>query len=80
MKQYRTLPVVLMAALALTGNTAARAPEAVPSDIVAANKRLGRGINLGNALDAPKEGEWGVTLKEGYFKAIKEAGRWKEGK
>lgn len=39
-----------------------------------ANKRLGRGINLGNALDAPREGEWGVTLKPEYFKAIHEAG------
>lgn len=38
------------------------------------NKHLGRGINLGNALEAPKEGEWGVTLKEEYFKIIKEAG------
>lgn len=38
------------------------------------NKRLGRGVNLGNALDAPKEGEWGVTLEEGYFQAIKDAG------
>src|SRR5260370_4394729 len=38
------------------------------------NKNLGRGINLGNALEAPKEGAWGVTLKAEYFKAIKEAG------
>ena len=38
------------------------------------NKRLGRGINLGNALEAPNEGEWGVTLKEEYFQAIKDAG------
>ncbi len=38
------------------------------------NKQLGRGVNLGNALDAPKEGEWGVVLKEEYFKLIKEAG------
>lgn len=43
-------------------------------DAVAANKKLGRGINLGNALEAPKEGEWGVTLKAEYFKAIKDAG------
>ena len=43
-------------------------------DIFAANKKLGRGINLGNALEAPKEGEWGVTLKAEYFQAIKEAG------
>jgi endoglucanase len=43
-------------------------------DIFAANKKLGRGINLGNALEAPREGEWGVTLKAEYFQAIKEAG------
>jgi endoglucanase len=38
------------------------------------NKHLGRGINLGNALDGPNEGEWGVTLKEEYFKIVKDAG------
>ena len=38
------------------------------------NKSLGRGVNLGNALDAPNEGEWGVTLKAEYFDMIKEAG------
>ncbi len=43
-------------------------------DVQAANRRLGRGINLGNALDAPNEGEWGVRLKAEYFKAIKDAG------
>ena len=45
-----------------------------PTDIHAANKALGRGINCGNALEAPKEGDWGVTLKAEYFKAIKDAG------
>jgi len=38
------------------------------------NKRLGRGMNLGNALEAPSEGEWGVRLKKEYFKIIKDAG------
>ncbi len=38
------------------------------------NKKLGKGINLGNALEAPSEGAWGVTLKEGHFTAIKKAG------
>ncbi len=38
------------------------------------NERLGRGVNLGNALEAPAEGEWGVTLEEEYFRLIKEAG------
>jgi endoglucanase len=35
---------------------------------------FGRGMNLGNALEAPREGEWGVTLKEEYFEQIKKAG------
>jgi endoglucanase len=38
------------------------------------NKRLGRGISLASALEAPDEGDWGITLKEEYFKIIKEAG------
>src|SRR4051812_17080744 len=45
-----------------------------PGHVRAANKRLGRGINLGNALEAPREGAWGVTLRAEYFRAIKEAG------
>src|SRR5262249_60878224 len=38
------------------------------------NRLLGRGINLGNALDGPYEGAWGVTLKADYFRLIKKAG------
>lgn len=33
-----------------------------------------RGINIGNALEAPTEGEWGVYIKDEYFKIIREAG------
>jgi endoglucanase len=51
---------------------AVRAEE--PRGIASANKALGRGINFGNALEAPNEGEWGVMLKAEYFKTIKEAG------
>jgi endoglucanase len=43
-------------------------------DTQVANKRLGRGVNLGNAMEAPEEGAWGVTLKANYFPRIKEAG------
>lgn len=35
---------------------------------------LQRGINLGNMLEAPKEGEWGLFVQEEYFDLIKEAG------
>ena len=38
------------------------------------NSLLERGINLGNALDAPTEGAWGVTLKAQYFQAIEAGG------
>jgi endoglucanase len=36
--------------------------------------RLGRGICLGNALDGPSEGAWGVTLEESFFATIRAAG------
>jgi endoglucanase len=38
------------------------------------NARLGKGMNFGNALESPNEGDWGVTLKAEYFKAVKDAG------
>ena len=45
-----------------------------PADPFKMNKLLGRGINLGNALDAPSEGAWGVVLQDEYFQIIKDAG------
>lgn len=33
-----------------------------------------RGVNMGNALEAPIEGQWGVIIRDEYFKLIKEAG------
>ena len=43
-------------------------------DAFAFNRLLGRGMTLGNALEAPYEGAWGVMLKEDYFQTIKAAG------
>lgn len=39
-----------------------------------ANRRLGCGVNLGNALEAPREGDWGMRLESSYFSLIKDAG------
>jgi endoglucanase len=39
-----------------------------------ATPRLARGMNIGNALDAPQEGEWKVRLSEYHFHAFAEAG------
>ena len=38
------------------------------------NKNIGKGINFGNALEAPNEGEWGLVIKESYVQAIADAG------
>lgn len=35
---------------------------------------LRRGINISDALEAPNEGDWGLTVQEEYFDLIKEAG------
>ena len=45
-----------------------------PLDPFAQAQRLGRGVNLGNALEVPQEGEWGVVLQSEYFPLIREAG------
>ncbi len=58
----------------LTALVAARVAADPMESIQAANARLGRGVNLGNALDAPNEGAWGVTLQPEYFRMIREAG------
>jgi endoglucanase len=38
------------------------------------NRRLGHGVNLGNALEAPTEGEWGMTLEAEFFSVIYQGG------
>jgi endoglucanase len=44
------------------------------SDAFPYNQLLGRGVNLGNSLEAPREGAWGLVLKEQFFPEIKQAG------
>lgn len=61
------------------GLTSAPPPSPTPSaaqagDPFTQNARLGRGVNLGNALEAPAEGEWGVMLREEFFPLIRAGG------
>ena len=62
------------AALALLAACAGPAPVSptpeTPLDAFALNQRMGRGVNFGNALEAPHEGDWGLTLREEYFQLI----------
>jgi endoglucanase len=58
----------------MTGVGFTMAAEQTKIDAFKMNQLLGRGVNMGNALDAPSEGEWGFTLEEKYFQAAKDAG------
>jgi endoglucanase len=66
----RKAGLVALALLLFAGaGAAAEAPDAFTI-----NQRIGRGLNLGGALDAPKEGDWGITLRSEYFQIVKDAG------
>jgi endoglucanase len=43
-------------------------------DAYTAKQSLGRGVNLGDALEAPRDGQWGVYIVAQYFELIKKAG------
>jgi len=58
------------ALLALASTTAGAQEDAATR----ANRALGRGINLGNALDAPLDASWALRLRGDDFDAIKQAG------
>ncbi|HKI37524.1 MAG TPA: glycoside hydrolase family 5 protein [Gemmataceae bacterium] len=66
----KRLPFLLCAFAALAGSLRAADPKSAADY----NRLLGRGINFGNALEAPREGDWGLTLEEDYFERVKKAG------
>jgi endoglucanase len=45
-----------------------------PRDAHALCRTIGRGINLGNGLEAPSEGAWGYRIEDEHLRLIKEAG------
>ena len=47
---------------------------AAKPDAFEMNKQIGRGVNIGNTLEPPNEGDWDITLQEEYFQLIKDAG------
>ena len=57
-----------------TPTPVARSEPVAPIDPFAQARRLGRGINLANALEAPREGEGGIVLAEEHLQVIAEAG------
>ncbi len=71
---FGRLVAAVLLAVAATSCTGVRGLVDADAAAFAANARLGVGVNLGNALEAPREGEWGVVLREDYFRLIREAG------
>lgn len=47
---------------------------AASDDVFAQQRRLGRGLNMGNSLEGPKEGAWGHVIQDEDFPRIKAAG------
>ncbi|MCH2211589.1 MAG: glycoside hydrolase family 5 protein [Fuerstiella sp.] len=43
-------------------------------DVFQTARRLGRGINLGNMLEAPNEGDWGVRFDDSFPSLIRDVG------
>ena len=70
MKLSQTITRILLC-LALSTNFSVLAANSNAFDF---NAQLGSGINLANALEAPVEGDWGVTLQPEYFQLVKSAG------
>ncbi len=66
--------LTLLCVLALTTNLLAADGPGAERDAFHYNRLLGRGINLGNVFEAPREGDWGLTLQEDFFPLIKKAG------
>ena len=80
------LPALLLALL-LPASTLASPPRqachAVSARTCEIAHALGRGVNLGNVLDAPREGDWGLRLEPpllaaaaGAFRTVRVPVRW----
>ncbi|MFH1196709.1 MAG: glycoside hydrolase family 5 protein [bacterium] len=72
-KYFSLIAIPALSFTACKDNPVESIPEP-PPDIVAQNKLLGRGVNFGNALEAPKEGDWGVTIEDKYFSLLANTG------
>jgi len=89
MAYYRTLVTLFLTTLIILGISSACSSDSadfidnnsneIPTqeefvDAFEINQMLGKGINLGNGLEAPTEGAWGFVIHEEYIDEIKEAG------
>jgi endoglucanase len=52
----------------------AATPETGLESLATRAAKLNRTVNFGNMLEAPKEGDWGISLEERFFQLTKEGG------
>src|SRR4051812_42869249 len=74
----RRTSIFVLFCLLVAGGTVftrgAEAPAGSPSDAFALCRSIGRGINLGNGLEAPSEGAWGYKIEDDHLRLIKQGG------
>lgn len=69
----KIITLLLLAALggaAMAQSNGRQNCAAVSSQTCSLAHSLGRGVNLGNMLDAPREGDWGVRVEDRYIDLI----------
>jgi len=57
-----------------TSTTSTPTPETALEPLSTRAAQLARTVNFGNMLEAPKEGDWGISLEERFFQLTKEGG------
>jgi endoglucanase len=66
--------VLTISAVATATTSAWSQSEPSNDDAFALCRSIGRGINLGNGLEAPSEGAWGYRIEDDHLRQIKQAG------
>ena len=69
----KSLTTILIAILFVTGCSAQNSAQGI-KDAFYYNRFLAKTVSMGNALEAPVEGDWGMKIEKEYFKLIKDAG------
>lgn len=49
-------------------------PKAAVTAPIVARPPIARGVNFGNMLEAPREGDWGLTVQASFFDRVRDAG------